>query len=65
MCTTAAELNGFNILKTSFMGVKRNTEQPDSGKDRACLEPLGVADVICSRSECLSLAKSPLLVCSD
>lgn len=47
------------------MGVKRNTEQPDLGKDRACLEPLGVADVICSRSERLSSAKSPLLVCSD
>lgn len=54
-----AELNGFNILKTCFMGVKRNTKQLDLREDTTCLEPLGVADVICFRSEPLSQPRIP------
>lgn len=54
-----AELNGFNIPKTRFTGVKRHTKQLDLGKDTACLEPLGLADAICSRSGRLPRPKVP------
>lgn len=39
------------------MGVKR--QQPDLGEDTARLEPLSVADVICSCSERLPWRRDP------
>lgn len=41
------------------MGVKQNTKQLKLREDTVCLEPLGVADVICSRSERLPRPRVP------